>query len=229
MTNNALVVIALFTMTVALPTFAKRVDPPNEATPAQITKVLRSTDVVGVFCGEDVDFQTCTFFQKALSTALAENNVTVLLSHLPEVLVQSFYVPPMQLPFTNVTIRLIEDNSAGDGVTRLWMGGFGFEGSIYSNSIRKQQAYAVCKMIHDTSSNPSSPAPCPPVNEDEDIGFQLPRWVEAEGIARDTGPLEADKAAAASTIVHDFIAYWKDAVKPNAKDGGSPPVVPSKR
>jgi hypothetical protein len=228
MTNVTFVVIALFTMTVPVPISAKRVDPPKEATPAQIAKVLRSANVVGVFCGQDIDFQTCTFFQKALSTALAGNNVTVLLSHLPEVLVQSFYVPPMQLPFTNVTIRLIEDKSAADGVTRLWMGGFGFEGSTYSNSFKKQQDDAVCEMIHDTSSDPSSPACPPPVNNDEGnvIGFQLPRWVEAEGVARDTGPLEADKVAAASSIVHEFIAYWKDAVKPSAKDGGSPPVAP---
>lgn len=227
MTNKALVIIALFAMTVPGSLSAKRVDPPKEATPAQIANVLRSADVVGIFCGEDVDFQTCVFFQKALSTALAENNVKVLLSHLPEVLVQSFYVPPMQLPFTNVTIRLLED-TGGDGVTSLWMGGFVFEGSTYSNSFKRQQADAVCEMIHGTSSDPSSPDPCPaPANkEDNVLGFQLPRWVEAEGIARDTGPLEADKAAAASSIVHEFIAYWKDTVKPSAKDGGSPPVAP---
>jgi len=45
--------------------------------------------------------------------------------------------------------------------------------------------------------------------------FQLPEWVQAEGGA-DYGPLEADKAQAASRLARTFAAYWGSAsVKSN--------------
>jgi hypothetical protein len=40
----------------------------------------------------------------------------------------------------------------------------------------------------------------------------LPRWSQIEG-GKDTGPTEADKAAAASKIAKEFAAYWIDMVK----------------
>lgn len=46
-------------------------------------------------------------------------------------------------------------------------------------------------------------------------GFQLPRWSQVEG-GRDTGPLEADKATAASKLAQGFAAYWMETIK--AKD-----------
>ena len=76
MTNKALVVIALFTMTVPGSN-----SPPNELIHRRKRLLHKSPKsyaalmLLVYFVGEDVDFQTCVFFQKALSTALAENNV----------------------------------------------------------------------------------------------------------------------------------------------------------
>jgi hypothetical protein len=36
--------------------------PPDEAPPSEIARLLREARGVGVFCGEDVDMQTCKFF-----------------------------------------------------------------------------------------------------------------------------------------------------------------------
>jgi hypothetical protein len=45
-------------------------------------------------------------------------------------------------------------------------------------------------------------------------GIQLPRWSVREG-ARDTGPMESDKAAAASKLAKDLSAYWLKTVAGN--------------
>ena len=156
--------------------FAKRIDIPKEAPPAKIAMVLRQAKLVGVFCGDDVDAQTCKFFANALRAALKNQHVNVGLFYQPEVMVQSFYVPPMPLPFTNVTLRLIEDESSRDGMTRVYLG-FCFD------------------------------------SESQDqLGFQLPRWVESEG-NRDTGPLDSERATAASRLAKEFAAYWTETKK----------------
>ena len=157
--------------------FAKRIDIPKEAPAVKIAGVLRQAKLVGVFCGDDVDAQTCNFFANALRTALKNQLVNVGLFYQPEVMVQSFYVPPMPLPFTNVTLRLIESTAGRDGITRVYLGGFCFDSE----------------------------------SQDE-LGLQLPRWVESEG-ARDTGPIDTDRATAASKLAKEFAIYWTDTKK----------------
>jgi hypothetical protein len=107
--------------------FAERRDPPNEAPAAQIAKVLRQARLIGVFCGDDVDQQTCKFFANALRVALKDQHVNVSLFYQPETLVQSFYVPPMLIPFTDVTVRLIEAQSGPQGAVQVFVGGFCFD------------------------------------------------------------------------------------------------------
>jgi hypothetical protein len=48
---------------------SKRIDPPGEASPAQISKILVKTNIISVNCGDDVDMQTCKFFVNALNVA----------------------------------------------------------------------------------------------------------------------------------------------------------------
>lgn len=105
---------------------AERHDPPKEAPTAQIAKILRQAKLVGVFCGDDVDPQTCKTFAIALRMALKDQHVDVTLSYQPENLVQSFYVPPMPLPFTDVTLRLIEATGGPNGKSQVNLGGFCF-------------------------------------------------------------------------------------------------------
>jgi hypothetical protein len=103
----------------------QRIDPRSEATQEEISRILGPARLVAVACGEDVDQQTCGFFGNALRTDLADLDVTVSLSFQPETLVQSFYVPPAPLPFTDVTLRLIEDGPPDK--TYLYLGGFCFD------------------------------------------------------------------------------------------------------
>jgi TPR repeat protein len=49
---------------------------------------------------------------------------------------------------------------------------------------------------------------------------QLPGWSAKEGIGRDTGPTEAEKAAAASQLAGEFAAYWYKVLKTTSE--GSP-------
>jgi hypothetical protein len=53
-----------------------------------------------------------------------------------------------------------------------------------------------------------------PKRSDYYAAISLPRWSEIEG-GRDTGPMESDKAAAASKIAKEFAGYWTDIVKEN--------------
>lgn len=103
----------------------QRIDPTNEGTKEEISRILGPARLVAVVCGEDVDQQTCGFFGNALRTDLADVGVAVSLSFQPETLVQSFYVPPAPLPFTDVTLRLIEDGPPDK--TYLYVGGFCFD------------------------------------------------------------------------------------------------------
>lgn len=158
--------------------FAKRLDPRNEAPISQIAKVLRQTQLVGVFCGDDVDAQTCKFFVNALRLDLKKEHVGVILRYQPEVLVQSFYVPPMAIPFTAVTLRLIEYRAAGQPETDVYLAGFCFD----------------------------------PHSQDQ-LGFQLPQWVESEG-RREVGPLETDRARAASKLAEELSEFWIETLRP---------------
>jgi hypothetical protein len=51
-----------------------------------------------------------------------------------------------------------------------------------------------------------------PQRSDYYKGIQLPRWSQLEG-GRDTGPMETDKANAASRIAKEFAAYWVQTVR----------------
>jgi hypothetical protein len=173
------------------PIFAKRVDPRNEAPALRIAGLLRSTRLVAVFCGDDADMQTCKFFAKALQYDLRKRNIGITLRYQPEVMVQSFYVPPMAIPFTGVTLRLIEDSTGADGAVQVYVSGFCF------------------------SDKPNS-----------QNGYRLPIWVETES-ARDTGPLESDKAKAASRLALEFSAFWDKPTDP--QHHGSPATASSRR
>lgn len=153
----------------------RHVDPKGEGSPEQIAAVLQQVQVIGVFCGDDVDQQTCKFFSYALRTDLEGQHVNIGAFYQPQVLAQSFYVPPMPLPFTGTTLRLIEHGSP-EALT-LYLGGFCFD-----------------------------------AHASDSTGLQLPIWSQLEG-GKDTGPLEADKAAAASKVAHEFSAYWIDTMK----------------
>ncbi len=151
-----------------LPTIAPAQRPDHAA---QIAPILRQTQIVQVSCGDDADIQTCKFFVHAVNVDLRAERVTALLYYDPEVMVQSFYVPPRLYPGLHVTLRLIEQESA-QGLT-LFLGGTCFD----------------------------------PSGRDLD-GIKLPRWSTPEG-GQDTGPMESDKAAAASKLAREFAAYWK--------------------
>lgn len=104
---------------------ARRIDPSNEANASDIRRILRKARLIGVACGEDVNPQTCTFFVNSLRTDLANQQVGVEAFSEQETLVQSFYVPPSLLPFTDVMLRLIEDGPPEN--TSLYVGGFSFD------------------------------------------------------------------------------------------------------
>ncbi len=160
----------------------RRIDPPHEASAAQVAIIFRQAKLVGIFCGDDADPQTCKFLANAVRSALKDQQVNVGLFYQPETLVQSFYIPPMLLPFTDVTLRLIETDT-GKGV-RADLGGFCFD----------------------------------PQAQDES-GFQLPIWSQAEG-GNQVGPLEADKAQAASKLARAFADYWVDPVSRSPLEAG---------
>jgi hypothetical protein len=155
----------------------RRIDPPKEAQAHEITNVLRQAKLVGIFCGDDVDQQTCKLFALALRSDLASLHVAVEAFYQPEIMVQSFYVPPMPIPFTDVTLRLIESNNGPHGAVQVHLGGSCFDSHAQN-----------------------------------ELGFQLPIWAQVEG-GGDTGPLETDKAQAASKLAQAFSAYWEVAVK----------------
>ncbi len=151
----------------------------------QIAEILRQTKTIQVSCGDDADMQACKFFVNALNVALRSQHVSALLYCDPEVIVQSFYVPPRLLPSLFVTLRLIEDGPPD--AKRLNLGGSCFD----------------------------------PKRADYYAAISLPKWSEIKG-GRDTGPMESDKAAAASKIAKEFAGYWTDTVKENLEKEDKP-------
>jgi hypothetical protein len=69
--------------------------------------------------------QACKFLVNALNVALGNQHISAVLYYDPEVMVQSFFVPPRLLPSLFVTLRLIEDGPPQ--ATRLNLGGFCFD------------------------------------------------------------------------------------------------------
>lgn len=131
MTGSRMMKLAAFAalLLFAPSVFAKRIDFPKEASVQDIGRILNQTVGVTISCGDDVDMRTCKLFMNALSYDLRARNVSVYLYYDPEVLVQSFYVPPrLEEVSINVTLRLIEDGAPGK--TTLYLGGTCFEGNL---------------------------------------------------------------------------------------------------
>jgi hypothetical protein len=165
----------------------KRIDPPKEASNAEIGKILVQTELISVSCGEHADMQTCKLFVTALSSALKKEHVRILLYHDPEEIWagSDFFVEPRLLPSLYVTLRLVETGTPQS--VQLHLGGFCFD----------------------------------PNGKDWDKGFQLPIWVANEG-GHDYGPLEPEKAKAASKIASAFASYWISAVSLNREQPYTP-------
>jgi hypothetical protein len=108
---------------------------------------------------------------------------------------------------TYVVLRLVETGSPD--ATRLYVGGTAYDPS--GPTIRQQSAIQAMQNLC-ASEGGTGPA-CDAVKQEESKvsqqpNHQLPVWSAKEGVGRDTGPTEAEKAAAASQLAGDFAAYW---------------------
>ncbi|MGB8542221.1 MAG: tetratricopeptide repeat protein [Candidatus Acidiferrales bacterium] len=108
---------------------------------------------------------------------------------------------------TYVVLRLVETGSPD--ATRLYVGGTAYDPS--GPTIRQQSAIQAMQNLC-ASEGGTGPA-CDAVKQEESKvsqqpNHQLPVWSAKEGIGRDTGPTEAEKAAAASQLAGDLAAYW---------------------
>jgi|GEM_PF-5193459 hypothetical protein len=113
---------------------------------------------------------------------------------------------------TYVVLRLVETGSPD--ATRLYVGGTAYDPS--GPTIRQQSAMQAMQNLC-ASEGGTGPA-CDAVKQEESKvsqqpNHQLPVWSAKEGIGRDTGPTEAEKAAAASQLAGDFAAYWYKVLK----------------
>lgn len=165
----------------------------------QIAKIMRQTQLIGVFCSDrEVDPQVCVFFTRALRVFLQRAGLppthtmpspdgdTIYIEGVglydgsgePELFGPSFYTPPIMIPFTDVTLKLIESRSPS-GTVQVTLGGFCFDRNIAYDSKGFQS--------------------------------QLTRWTVSEG-SSDIGPLESDKAAAGRKLAQEFAAYWMDTI-----------------
>jgi hypothetical protein len=120
---------------------------------------------------------------------------------------------------TYVVLRLVETGSPD--ATRLYVGGTAYDPS--GPTIRQQSAIQAMQNLC-ASEGGTGPA-CDAVKQEESKvsqqpNRQLPAWSAKEGIGRDIGPTEAEKAAAASQLAGDFAAYWYKVLKTTAE--GSP-------
>jgi hypothetical protein len=108
---------------------------------------------------------------------------------------------------TYVVLRLVETGSPD--ATRLYVGGTAYDPS--GPTIRQQSAMQGLQNLC-ASEGGTGPA-CDAVKHEESKvsqqpNHQLPVWSAKEGVGRDTGPTEAEKAAAASQLAGDVAAYW---------------------
>ena len=87
--------------------------------------MLRQARSILVVCGSDANLEACKFFANALQSDLADTPIRVSFAFRDEDLVQSFYVLPVLIPFTDVTLRLIENGPPS--ATKLYVGGFCFD------------------------------------------------------------------------------------------------------
>jgi len=113
---------------------------------------------------------------------------------------------------TYVVLRLVETGSPD--ATRLYVGGTAYDPS--GPTIRQQSAIEAMQNLC-ASEGGTGPA-CDTVKQEESKvsqqpNHQLPVWSAKEGIGRDTGPTEAEKAAAASQLAGEFAAYWYKVLK----------------
>lgn len=108
---------------------------------------------------------------------------------------------------TYVVLRLVE--TGGPDATRLYVGGTAYDPS--GPTIRQQSAIQGLQNLC-ASEGGTGPA-CDAVKQEESKvsqqpNHQLPVWSAKEGIGRDTGPTEAEKAATASQLSEEFATYW---------------------
>ncbi|HEX5422315.1 MAG TPA: tetratricopeptide repeat protein, partial [Candidatus Acidoferrales bacterium] len=186
-----------------------------------IHDAFKATDVIPVSCEvEDgvVSADVCGFFINALYAKLGKH-ITVQAFDDPDedaarkgVLGAfgssgkiSFFMS--QRLGTYMVLRLVETGSPD--ATRLYVGGTAYDPS--GPTIRQQSAIQAMQNLC-ASEGCTGPA-CDAVKQEESRvsqqpNHQLPVWSAKEGIGRDTGPTDAEKAAAASELARDFAAYW---------------------
>jgi Sel1 repeat len=108
---------------------------------------------------------------------------------------------------TYVVLRLME--TGGPDATRLYVGGTAYDPS--GPTIRQQSAIQGLQNL--CASEGGTGSACDAVKQEESKvsqqpNHQLPVWSAKEGIGRDTGPTEAEKAATASQLAEEFATYW---------------------
>lgn len=123
-----------------------------------------------------------------------------------------------------VVLRLVETGSPD--ATRLYVGGTAYDPS--GPTMLQQSAIQAMQNLC-ASEGGTGPA-CDAVKQEESKvsqqpNRQLPVWSAKEGIGRDTGPTEAEKAAAASQLAGDFAAYWYKVLK-TTSEGSPAPATP---
>lgn len=161
----------------------KRYDPPKEASPDVVSRLLSKTTAISLNCWSDVDSSTCGFFTNAVAADLQQEHVNVYLNSNEEPLalaMHSFVALPVLLPQSSgqVVLRLIETGTP----QKLFVGGTCYD-----------------------LSRPDWGA----------ANAYLPIWHIQEGEGQDYGPLETDRAKAASMLARDFSRYWVNTVSEN--------------
>jgi Sel1 repeat len=189
-------------------------------TPADkpIHDAFEATNIIPVSCEvEDgmVSADVCRFFINALYVKLGKHSTVQAFDDTGEDEARkgvlgasgkiSFFMS--QRLGTHVVLRLVETGSPG--ATRLYVGGTAYDPS--GPTIRQQSAIQAMQNL--CASEGGTGPECDAVKQEESKvsqqpNHQLPVWSAKEGIGRDTGPTEAEKAAAASELAGDFAAYW---------------------
>ena len=207
----------------------------QDATDKPIHDALEATNIIPVSCEvEDgmVSADVCRFFINALYVKLGKHITVQAFDDPGEDAARkgvlgssgkiSFFMS--QRLSTYVVLRLVETGSPD--ATRLYVGGTAYDPS--GPTIRQQSAIQAMQNLC-ASEGGTGPA-CDAVKQEESKvsqqpNHQLPVWTAKEGIGRDTGPTEAEKAAAASQLAGDFAAYWYKCLK----TGGWATLPPPKR